>query len=551
MQIANSLELQPDSRGAVITGCSNQDRAPRRCVGADGEQCTAPVPAACGTGVIKNNTGSFMLKRFVLALFLLRASAARRTASRLHRSRREARRGGGEHQHDADEPQRRWRGRGACPNIPEDDPFYEFFRRFMPQSRAGPAAPREFQSQSLGSGFIISADGFMLTNAHVVEAADEITVKLTDKRELKAKVIGADRRTDIALLKIEASGLPFVRFGDPNRLRVGEWVVAIGSPFGFENTVTAGIVSAKGRSLPQENFVPFIQTDVAVNPGNSGGPLFNLRGEVVGINSAIYSRTGGFMGLSFAIPIDVANDIAEQLQDDGPGDPRPHRRRHPADHEGARRQLRPAEAAGRARELGREGRSGREGRRRAGRRHPALRRQAGGVLGRPAAHRRRHQAGQPGRRMQVWRNKADARPAGRRRRAAGRSRAAAAEARGAKPPAATPGVFGMSLTELTDAQTKELKVEGGVLVDDAQGAAARAGIRRGDVITRGQQPGREIGRAVPRADGAGRKRPHRRAARAPRRQLALHPVPGRWKLSRDAAASSRSTAAPTAISATT
>src|SRR5688572_7914466 len=178
------------------------------------------------------------------------------------------------------------------PNLQEDDPFYEFFRRFMPQP--GPGTPREFQSQSLGSGFIISADGYVLTNAHVVEAADEITVKLTDKRELKAKVIGSDRRTDIALLKIDAgASLPFVRFGNPERLRVGEWVVAIGSPFGFENTVTAGIVSAKGRSLPQENFVPFIQTDVAVNPGNSGGPLFNLRGEVVGINSAIYSRTGG------------------------------------------------------------------------------------------------------------------------------------------------------------------------------------------------------------------------------------------------------------------
>src|SRR5687767_12645884 len=201
------------------------------------------------------------------------------------------------------------------PNLQEDDPFYEFFRRFMPQP--GPGTPREFQSQSLGSGFIISADGFVLTNAHVVEAADEITVKLTDKRELKARVIGSDKRTDIALLKIDATGLPFVRFGNPERLRVGEWVVAIGSPFGFENTVTAGIVSAKGRSLPQENFVPFIQTDVAVNPGNSGGPLFNLRGEVVGINSAIYSRTGGFMGLSFAIPIDVANNIVEQLKTAG------------------------------------------------------------------------------------------------------------------------------------------------------------------------------------------------------------------------------------------
>jgi serine protease Do len=199
-----------------------------------------------------------------------------------------------------------------APQLQEDDPFYEFFRRFIPNP-----GPREFQSQSLGSGFIISQDGYILTNAHVVETAEEITVKLTDKREFKAKVIGADRRTDIALIKIDASSLPAVRFGDPNRLKVGEWVLAIGSPFGFENTVTAGIVSAKGRSLPQENYVPFIQTDVAVNPGNSGGPLFNLRGEVVGINSQIYSRTGGFMGLSFAIPIDVANEVAQQLRTTG------------------------------------------------------------------------------------------------------------------------------------------------------------------------------------------------------------------------------------------
>ena len=188
----------------------------------------------------------------------------------------------------------------------------EFFRRFIPRS---PGVPRE--SQSLGSGFVISGDGYILTNAHVVEGADEINVRLTDKREYKAKVIGADKRTDVALIKIEANDLPTVRFGDPAMLRVGEWVVAIGSPFGFDNTVTAGIVSAKGRSLPQENFVPFIQTDVAINPGNSGGPLFNLQGEVVGINSQIYSRTGGFMGLSFAIPIDVALDVQRQLREKG------------------------------------------------------------------------------------------------------------------------------------------------------------------------------------------------------------------------------------------
>jgi serine protease Do len=215
---------------------------------------------------------------------------------------------------------RQRQARPQAPQLDEDDPFYEFFRRFVPrgpQGPQGPQGPREFESNSLGSGFVISADGYILTNAHVVDSADEITVKFNDKREFRAKVIGVDRRTDVGLIKIDAAGLQPVRFGDPTKLRVGEWVVAIGSPFGFENTVTAGIVSAKGRSLPQENFVPFIQTDVAINPGNSGGPLFNMIGEVVGINSQIYSRTGGFMGLSFAIPIDVALDISTQLRTTG------------------------------------------------------------------------------------------------------------------------------------------------------------------------------------------------------------------------------------------
>lgn len=202
-------------------------------------------------------------------------------------------------------------GMQGFPAVPENDPFYEFFRRFAPQT------PREQQSQSLGSGFIISADGYILTNAHVVDSADKITVRLTDKREFKAKVIGADKRTDVALLKIDATGLPAVALGKPEQLKVGEWVLAIGSPFGFDSSVTAGIVSAKGRSLPQENFVPFIQTDVAINPGNSGGPLFNMKGEVIGINSQIYSRSGGYMGLSFAIPIDVAMDVVNQLRATG------------------------------------------------------------------------------------------------------------------------------------------------------------------------------------------------------------------------------------------
>lgn len=197
------------------------------------------------------------------------------------------------------------------PNLPEGDPFYDFFRRFAPQM------PRDQESQSLGSGFIISADGYIMTNAHVVDHADKITVRLTDKREFTAKVIGADRRTDVALLKIEATGLPKITVGDPNKLKVGEWVVAIGSPFGFDNSVTAGIVSAMGRSLPQDNYVPFIQTDVPINPGNSGGPLFNMNEEVVGINSQIYTRSGGSMGLSFAIPIDVAMQVSEQLRTSG------------------------------------------------------------------------------------------------------------------------------------------------------------------------------------------------------------------------------------------
>lgn len=212
----------------------------------------------------------------------------------------------------------RGNGRNAQPfPFDESDPMFEFFRRFVPRQPGIQGSPREFESRSLGSGFIISADGYVLTNAHVVESADEILVRLTDKREFKAKVIGFDKRTDVALIKIDATGLPVVYLGDPNVLKVGEWVVAIGSPFGFDNSVTAGIVSAKGRALPQENFVPFIQTDVAINPGNSGGPLFNMKGEVVGINSQIYSRSGGFMGISFAIPIDVAMEVQGQLRSNG------------------------------------------------------------------------------------------------------------------------------------------------------------------------------------------------------------------------------------------
>ena len=212
------------------------------------------------------------------------------------------------------------KGRRGFPGSPfgDDEAAQELLRRFFPgQIPNIPGMPQEFKNRSLGSGFIIGADGHILTNAHVVDGADEVLVKLADKREFKAKVLGADKRTDVALIKIEASNLQVAKLGDSARLKVGEWVVAIGSPFGFENTVTAGIVSAKGRSLQHENFVPFIQTDVAINPGNSGGPLFNLKGEVVGINSQIYSRSGGSMGLSFAIPIDLAMDIQAQLKSRG------------------------------------------------------------------------------------------------------------------------------------------------------------------------------------------------------------------------------------------
>ena len=361
------------------------------------------------------------------------------------------------------------------PNLQEDDPFYEFFRRFAPQP-----GPREFQSQSLGSGFIISQDGYILTNAHVVETADEITVKLTDKREFKAKVIGADRRTDVALIKIDAGGLPAVRFGDPTKLRVGEWVLAIGSPFGFENTVTAGIVSAKGRSLPQENYVPFIQTDVAVNPGNSGGPLFNLRGEVVGINSQIYSRTGGFMGLSFAIPIDVANDIAQQLRTSG----KVTRGRIGVVIQPLTKEL--ADGFGLSRPQGALVNSVEKG-------GPADKAgvEPGDVIvrfdGKTVASSedlpRIVGAIRPGAKvtMQIWRNKSprdlqvvvgemqD-------------DRAARQARRGGKPPVATPSQYGLTLSDLTDAQRSELKVSGGVLVENVQGAGARAGVRRGDVI---------------------------------------------------------------------
>ncbi|MGD8569958.1 MAG: DegQ family serine endoprotease [Gammaproteobacteria bacterium] len=202
----------------------------------------------------------------------------------------------------------------SMPNAPDDDPLKQFFKRFFPNQ---PGQDHERVLRSLGSGFIISEDGYILTNAHVVKGADEIVVRLSDQREKPAKLIGADQQSDVALIKIDAHGLPVAKLGDSSKLQVGQWVLAIGSPFGFDHSATQGIVSALKRNLPNENYVPFIQTDVAVNPGNSGGPLFDESGKVIGINSQIYSNSGGYMGLSFAIPIELAKNVAEQLKTKG------------------------------------------------------------------------------------------------------------------------------------------------------------------------------------------------------------------------------------------
>jgi len=365
------------------------------------------------------------------------------------------------------------------PNLDEDDPFYEFFRRFAPPNPGQGPSPHGFSTRSLGSGFIISADGYILTNAHVVDGADEITVRLTDKREFKAKVIGADKRTDVALIKIEAAGLPMVKTGDPNKLKVGEWVLAIGSPFGFDNTVTAGIVSGKGRSLPQENLVPFIQTDAAVNPGNSGGPLFNLRGEVVGINSQIYSRTGGYMGLSFAIPIDLALDVQNQLRSTG----RVSRGRIGVVIQEVTREL--ADSFGLAKPQGALVNSVEKG-------GPAdkagvevsdiIVKFDGKAVNSSSDLPRIVGATRPGSKasLQVWRKGAPRDltvtvaeiPA---------EKTASRESKGEKPVEAAANRLGLVLSELSDEQRKELKIASGVVVDEVRGQP-RGDVRKGDVI---------------------------------------------------------------------
>lgn len=372
------------------------------------------------------------------------------------------------------------RGRSAVPMpFDEDDPMFDFFRRFIPRQPGG--APREFENKSLGSGFILSGDGYVLTNAHVVEAADEITVRLTDKREFKAKVIGADKRTDVALIKIDANNLPVVKLGDPNQLRVGEWVVAIGSPFGFDNSVTAGIVSAKGRSLPQENYVPFIQTDVAINPGNSGGPLFNMRGEVVGINSQIYSRSGGYMGLSFAIPIDVAMEIQSQLRAHG----KVSRGRLGVVIQEVSKELadslglsKPAGAIVNAVEKGGPAeKAGLEP-------GDVILKFDGKTINSSGDLPRMVGATKPGTRstLQIWRKGATKEIAVTVGEMQEEQVATGRSGRSGKRNDQSANRLGLVVSELTPEQRRELKISGGLLVEDVVGSTSRADLRAGDII---------------------------------------------------------------------
>ena len=387
-------------------------------------------------------------------------------------------------------PRQRFQG------LDEDDPFYEFFRRFLPPEQRqgprgrggeqpGPRAP--LRPHGLGSGFVISADGFIVTNAHVIENAEEITVRFTDKREMKAKVIGADKRSDVALIKVEAAGLPTVRIGDSNTTRVGEWVLAIGSPYGFANTVTAGILSAKSRDLPGDpqgsDAVPFLQTDVAVNPGNSGGPLFNLKGEVIGINSQIFSRTGSFAGISFAIPIDYANNVIEQLRKSG----KVTRGRIGVSIQNLTKDL--ADSLGLSRTDGAvvgtveddspAAKAGIEP-------GDVVLKLDGRTIESSSDLSRAVRAMRPGQKVAVtvWR--------------AGKAReltvtvgefkdeeaTRTARASGGKAEKAKPGKLGLAVAEVPADQKKALKIPGGVLVEAVDGAALAAGVQPGDVILR-------------------------------------------------------------------
>lgn len=375
----------------------------------------------------------------------------------------------------------------------EDEEMQEFFHRFfgipIPRQQLPERAPRgrrsvpqqreEEVSRGIGSGFIVSADGFVLTNAHVVEGADEVYVTLTDKREFKAKIIGFDKRTDVAVVKIEGNNLPRLAIGDPNKLRVGEWVIAIGSPFGLENTVTAGIISAKARDTGE--YLPLIQTDVAVNPGNSGGPLINMRGEVVGINSQIYSRSGGYMGISFAVPIDEAIRVADQLRASG------HVTRGRIGVQIGEVTKDVAESLGLPRAQGAQvqrvepGSPAEKGGLEAG---DIILKFNGAQIEKSTDLRRMVGATKPGTRVTVtvWRK--------------GASRdivLTIAEMESEKTarrddhknkPEQQANALGLIVSDLTEAQRRELKVDGGVIVESADGASARAGLQVGDVILR-------------------------------------------------------------------
>ncbi len=375
-----------------------------------------------------------------------------------------------------------------------DEEMQEFFRRFFGQPlpgtpRQGPRPNRPQQPQeeerprSVGSGFILTADGYVMTNAHVVEDASEVLVTLPDKREFKAKIIGADKRTDVAVVKIEATGLPAVKVGDISKLRVGEWVMAIGSPFGLENTVTAGIVSAKQRDTGE--YLPFIQTDVAINPGNSGGPLINMRGEVVGINSQIYSRSGGFMGISFSIPIDEAIRVSEQLRTSG----RVSRGRIGVQIDQVTKDVAEAIGLGKAQgALVRGVEAGSPGEKAGVEPGDVITKFDGKAIEKPSNLPRLVGNTKPGTKstLTVFRRGnsrdlsvaiAEVEPDKPAKRASDRDESAP------KPSAsAAAKSLGLAVSDLNDAQKKELKLKGGVKVDTASDAAARAGLREGDLI---------------------------------------------------------------------
>jgi serine protease Do len=362
----------------------------------------------------------------------------------------------------------------------ESNPLFEFFRRFgIPGGPQGPQAP-QMPTQGFGSGFIVEANGVILTNAHLVEGADEVRVRLPDRREFKGKVVGTDKLTDIAVVKIDAKDLPVVKLGDPQNVRVGEWVVAIGSPFGFENTVTAGIISATARSLPEGTYVPFIQTDAAVNPGNSGGPLFNMRGEVIGINSQIYSRTGGYQGLAFAIPIDVAANVEQQLLKTG----KVERGRVGVGIQEVSQSL--AQSFGLPRPQGALVASVESG-------GPADKAglKTGDVIlamdGKPVERSNelppRVANVKPGTKttFDVWRD-------GKKQQIAvtvGELKGDKVAAAGPEAPkeAANTGKLGLALRQLTEAERRQLDGAQGLVVEEASGAAARAGIQAGDLVT--------------------------------------------------------------------